>query len=122
MIIFMKLSFLYIASFLFCFVNFQFIEISNMIIEAKTTDASANPINENVQNWYATTGVTRGLGPNYSINIRVQGTQGFGGCVIFSEVQVSSGYGWSSAMYNRVIGEDCTYFVNVGGKTYYFRI
>jgi hypothetical protein len=118
----MKVSFFHIATILFCFVNFQFFGVSNMIIEAKTTDASATQINENVQNWYATTGVTRGLGPNYSINVRVQGTQGFNGCVIFSEVQVSSGYGWSSTMYSQVIGEDCTYFVNVGGKSYYFRI
>lgn len=75
------------------------------------------------QNWYATTGTTRkSFGTNYSENIRVKGRQLLGGCVSISEVQVSNGGNWSSARYSRAIGEDCTYYVNVEGKSYYFTI
>lgn len=75
------------------------------------------------QNWYASTAVTRNsIGTNYSVNIRVKGSQLFGGCVSISEVQVSNGGNWSSARYSRAIGEDCTYYVNVEGKSYYFTI
>ena len=76
-----------------------------------------------LQNWYATTGVTKNsIGTNYSINIRIKGRQLLGGCVSILEVQVSNGGSWSSARYSKVIGEDCTYYVNVEGKSYYFTI
>lgn len=79
--------------------------------------------NSELQNWYATTGVTRKkLGINYSINIRVKGSQLYGGCVSISEVQVSNNGRWSSVRYYKAIGQDCTYYVNVGGETYYFTI
>lgn len=68
------------------------------------------------QDWYATTGETRNsFGTNYSINIRVKGSQLFGGCVSISEVKISNGGGWSSVSYNSVFGEDCTYYINVNG-------
>tara|TARA_Y100000766_G_scaffold259919_1_gene249300 strand:- start:345 stop:707 length:363 start_codon:yes stop_codon:yes gene_type:complete len=95
-------------------------------------DLSSNVSNETelknysievLQDWYATTGTTRNTyGTNYSISIRVQGFAGYGNCVSISKVQVSSGGGWSSANYYSVYGEDCTYYVSVGGQSYYFRI
>lgn len=118
----MKISLLKTIALLLCFVSLESFEAAYPTVKAEVKNAAVIKTPENVQNWYATTGVTRGFGPNYSINIRVKGSQGFNGCVIISEVQVSNGYGWSSAMYNRVMGEDCTYSVTVSGRTYYFKI
>lgn len=75
------------------------------------------------QNWYAVTGVTRNsIGTNYSISIRVKGSKLYDGCVSISEVQVSNGGNWTSTRYSIAIGENCTYYVNVGGKSYYFSV
>lgn len=79
--------------------------------------------NTMMQDWYATTGVTRNsIGTNYSINIRVKGSQLYGGCVSISAVQVSNNGNWSSVSYYKALGKDCTYYVNVGSETYYFTI
>lgn len=93
-------------------------------LDEKPRSPTASLLNaSDLQNWYATTGVTRkSIGTNYSINIRVKGSQLFGGCVSISDVQISNGGRWLSVSYYNVIGEDCTYYVNVGGETYYFTI
>ena len=96
------------------------IEPSEEVYNKSEINHSKNEVN---QNWYSTTGATRNqYGTNYSVSIRVQGFEAYGGCVNISKVQVSSGGSWSSASYYSVYGEDCTYYISVGGNSYYFSI
>ena len=89
-----------------------------LVLESKGTSTV-----ELAQDWYASTGTTRNTyGTNYAISIRVKGYAGYGGCVSVSTVQVSSGGSWSTVNYYSVYGEDCTYYVSVGGESYYFSI
>lgn len=103
---------------------FAFCSASNINTYEEISSYKTSLVNFSAfQNWYATTGTTRkSFETNYSINIRVKGRQLLGGCVSISEVQVSNGGNWSSVRYSRAIGEDCTYYVNVEGKSYYFTI
>ena len=76
------------------------------------------------QEWYAAMGTTRNAnGINYSIALRILGIQGNGGgCLSISEVKASPDGNWQSVAYYSMIGESCTYYVNVGGNNYYFTI
>jgi|TARA_B110000483_G_scaffold118409_1_gene143046 hypothetical protein len=76
------------------------------------------------QDWYATTGFTRNTdGTNYSLSVRVQGYSESGvSCLSVSKIKVRSGGSWQIASYYSVIGESCTYYVNVDGNSYYFTI
>ena len=112
---FLTLSFLLISSISYSSIN------KSKIITSKSQPNSDTV--ELAQDWYATTGTTRNTyGTNYSISIRVKGYAGYGGCVSISTVQVSSGGSWSTVNYYSVYGEDCTYYVSVGGESYYFSI
>lgn len=69
---------------------------------------------------FAVTGYTRNsYGTNYSISLRVTGISSYYGNSI-SRVEYNDGSSWVSTSYTRVIGEEDTYRVNVGGNTYYF--
>lgn len=120
----MRNSFLYFAilTFFVLFSNNSLGSLKEVTEEFDEIYFVNEPINF-IQDWYATTGTTRNTyGTNYSINIRVKGFAGYGGCVTISEVQVSNGYGWSTVSYYSVYGEDCSYYVSVDGKSYYFRV
>ena len=111
----LTLSFLLISSISFSSINESKIMASKSQLNSDTVELA--------QDWYATTGTTRNTyGTNYSISIRVKGYAGYGGCVSISTVQVNSGGSWSTASYYSVYGEDCTYYVSVGGESYYFSI
>lgn len=113
--------------FLFSLLTLTFTLLSTTSVEISKNESNKSEINhsrnEVNQNWYSTTGQTRNTyGENYSISVRVQGNEAYGGCVNISTVQVSSGGGWSSVSYSAVYGEDCTYYFSAGSNTYYFTI
>jgi hypothetical protein len=69
---------------------------------------------------FAVTGYTRNnYGANYSISLRVTGSSSYYGNSI-NKVEYNNGSSWVSTSYYRVIGEDDTYRVSVGGNSYYF--
>lgn len=108
-----KLSFVFV---LFALLSFD----NDFNYQVKNTNIEDNNL---TQQWFATTGTTRNsYGTNYSINIRVKGSQGYGNCINIYEVQVSNGYGWSRKSHYSVYGQECTYYINEGGQQYYFRI
>ena len=112
--------------FLFSLLTLSFTLLSTTSVEISKKESNKSEIihsrNEVNQNWYSTTGQTRNTyGENYSISVRVQGSEGYSGCVNISTVQVSSGGGWSSVSYSSVYGEDCTYYFSAGSNTYYFK-
>ena len=109
-----------LSFFLISSVSFSSIDESKIMTSKSQLNSDTVEL---AQDWYATTGTTRNTyGTNYSISIRVQGYAGYGGCVSISRVQVSSGGSWSTVSYYSVYGEDCTYYVSVGGESYYFTI
>lgn len=96
---------------------------SETAISTSEEDINLSNVEKSYGDWYAVTGVTRNAyGQNYSISIRVQGSQVPGGCVSISQVQISSGGSWQKVNYNIVFGEECTYYVVTQSETYYFQI
>ena len=76
------------------------------------------------QDWYATNGVTRNTdGTNYSVSIRVQGYYEPGiTCISVTKVKVRISGSWKIVSHYSVEGENCTYFLNVEGNSYYFTV
>lgn len=95
---------------------------SETAISTSEEDINLSNVEKSYGDWYAVTGVTRNAyGQNYSISIRVQGSQILD-CVSISQVQISSGGSWQKVNYNIAVGEECTYYVRVQSRNYYFRI
>ncbi len=118
-----KLFYFFILSLSFTLISSISFNANNDSSIVTSKSQLSNDSFEVAQDWYATTGTTRNTyGTNYSISIRVKGYAGYGGCVSISTVQASSGGSWSSVSYYSVYGEECTYYISVGGQSYYFSI
>lgn len=76
------------------------------------------------QDWYSVTANTRNTSEtNYSLSLRVQGYYEPGiTCISVSKVKVRISGSWKIVSHYSVEGENCTYFLNVEGNSYYFTI
>ncbi|MDC1456167.1 hypothetical protein N8351_01215 [Flavobacteriaceae bacterium] len=76
------------------------------------------------QDWYSITANTRNTSEtNYSLSLRVQGYYEPGiTCISVSKVKVRISGSWKIVSHYSVEGENCTYFLNVEGNSYYFTI
>ena len=76
------------------------------------------------QDWYSKTAITRNTSEtNYSLSIRVQGYYEPGiTCISVTKVKVRISGSWKIVSHYSVEGENCTYFLNVEGNSYYFTI
>ena len=76
------------------------------------------------QDWYSVTANTRNTSEtNYSLSFRVQGYYEPGiTCISVSKVKVRISGSWKIVSHYSVEGENCTYFLNVEGNSYYFTI
>ena len=76
------------------------------------------------QDWYSITANTRNTSEtNYSLSLRVQGYYEPGiTCISVTKVKVRISGSWKIVSHYSVEGENCTYFLNVEGNSYYFTI
>ena len=76
------------------------------------------------QDWYSLTANTRNTSEtNYSLSLRVQGYYEPGiTCISVTKVKVRISGSWKIVSHYSVEGENCTYFLNVEGNSYYFTI
>ncbi|MDC1336679.1 hypothetical protein N8263_03225 [Flavobacteriaceae bacterium] len=76
------------------------------------------------QDWYSITATTRNTSEtNYSLSFRVQGYYEPGiTCISVTKVKVRISGSWKIVSHYSVEGENCTYFLNVEGNSYYFTI
>ena len=76
------------------------------------------------QDWYSVTANTRNTSEtNYSLSLSVQGYyEPCITCISVSKVKVRISGSWKIVSHYSVEGENCTYFLNVEGNSYYFTI